>query len=387
MNPGQFTGRQRVLALSIGIATVIKLWLALTTVGTNDVTYWQVFMDYIVRNDSVSIYRDIRYYNHPPMVSGLLALLHIVTSRAPKTLPFLVRLPSICADVVSALMVFRLVRFAWDERRGLICAVGVALSPILILVSGFHGNSDPVFTALILVAAERLIIGRSPIVSGLLLGLAIITVSFDLPLRLWHRRAGGDLGFLKSLWWTLPVAALCVLISRLADFQPGYLYGLIISIVFVTEISTRDEGIGTWLASVWLLVLSFGAWILLAFVRQGTFDPWVSLFLQTVLVTFVVAGIETLAVGLLPMRFLPGHPLYRWRRAMWFPLFALAIFGYLLILVDPANGYLSDDSRAPLLIGVIFLVVFGIVSLGTWAYFRFRPARVGGDRPGEAPAE
>ena len=212
---------------------------------------------------------------------------------------------------------------------------------------------------------------------GLLVGLAFITAAFDLPLRIYHGRTSRahDRGVLRALWWTLLVAVICVVVSRLMNFQPGYLYGLIVSIVFVTEISKRDEGVGTWLAAIWLLVLSFVAWILLAFVRQGEFDPWVSLFTQTVLVTFVVAGIETLAVGLLPMRFLPGHPLFQWRRGAWFMLFALAVMAYLLILVDPANGYLSDDSRTPMLIGVIFLVTFGVVSLGTWAYFRYRPKR------------
>ena len=47
------------------------------------------------------------------------------------------------------------------------------------------------------------------------------------------------------------------------------------------------------------------------------------------------------------------------------------------------NGYLSNDSIVPLMIGVVFLISFGIVSLGTWAYFRYRPARVGLDRRGE----
>jgi hypothetical protein len=223
---------------------------------------------------------------------------------------------------------------------------------------------------------------------GLLVGLTLITVAFDLPLRVYHRRRSEahDSGVLRALWWTLLVAIVCVLISRLAGFQPGYLYGLIISIVFVTEISSRDEGIGTWLASLWLLLLSFVAWVGLVFVRQGNADPFASQFLQTVLVTFVVAGIETLAIGLLPMRFLPGHPLYRWRKSMWFALFTLAVFGYLLILVDPANGYLSSTSTGPMIIGIAFLVGFGIVSIGTWAYFRYRPARTGGDRPGEAVA-
>ena len=223
---------------------------------------------------------------------------------------------------------------------------------------------------------------------GLLVGLAFITAAFDLPLRFYHRRhaEGHDAGVLRALWWTLLVAIICVVISRLAGFQPGYLYGLIISIVFVSQISTRHEGIGVWLASAWLLVLSVIAWILLAVVRQTNADPWLSMFLQTVLVTFVVAGIETLVIGLLPMRFLPGHPLFRWRKSVWFVLFALSVMGYLLILVDPANGYLSDSSRTPTIIGIVFLVTFGIVSIGTWAYFRYRPARAGGDRPGEAAA-
>ena len=126
------------------------------------------------------------------------------------------------------------------------------------------------------------------------------------------------------------------------------MYGLIISIIFMSEISSRDEGVGTWLASVWLLVLSFVAWVCLEVCPPGSGSIRGSqTFLQTALVTFVVAGIEALAIGLLPMRFLPGHPLYRWRSSMWFPLFALAIFGYLLILVNPVNGYLSNDSHHP----------------------------------------
>lgn len=63
-------------ALLIGppllLATGLKLWLALTTVGTNDVRYWQTFMNYVVAQGSVTIYRDIWYYNHPPLMSGVL---------------------------------------------------------------------------------------------------------------------------------------------------------------------------------------------------------------------------------------------------------------------------------------------------------------------------
>lgn len=219
---------------------------------------------------------------------------------------------------------------------------------------------------------------------GMLLGLTLIVLAFDLPLRFYHRRrsAERDGGSLQALWWTLPIALVFVIVSRLADFQPGYLYGLIISIVFASEISAREEGVGNWLASAWLLGLSFIAWIVLILVRQGGSDSaFMTLVLETGLVTFVVAGIETIVVGLLPMRFMPGHSVFGWRKGMWVAVFALAIFGYLLILLDPANGYMSNDSQAPMLVGVIFLVVVGVVSLGTWAYFRYRPKRAGPGSP------
>ena len=188
---------------------------------------------------------------------------------------------------------------------------------------------------------------------GILVGLLFITAAFDLPLRLFHRRRTGDAGHLKALWWTLGVAVICVVISRLMQFEPGYLYGLIVAIVFTTALTVRNEGIGVWLASGWLLALSIIAWLLLGWTRAAGGDTWLSLFLETVLATFVVAGIETLVIGLLPMRFLPGDPLFGWKRTAWFPLFAAAVFAYLMIIIDPPRtADLSDDSRTPTIIGV-----------------------------------
>jgi hypothetical protein len=150
-------------------------------------------------------------------------------------------------------------------------------------------------------------------------------------------------------------------------------------------VSEPQEGLGVWFASAWLLGLSVVAWLLLGAARSAGGDPWISTIVQTALVMFVVAGIETLAVGLIPLRFMPGHPVYETRRKAWFAMFALAVLAYLLILVDPSSGYLSDNSRTPMIMGVAFLVGFGIVSIGTWVFFHFRPEHAGEDRPGEVP--
>ena len=205
-------GRCRTLLIvgaPLAFATGLKLWLALTTVGTNDVRYWHTFMNYIVAKGSVTIYRDIWYYNHPPMMSGLLRVLSRLVPYAPNGFPFLIRLPAITADTVTTIIMFRLVSFAWNERRARACAASVALSPILIMVSGFHGNSDPVFICLVLLAADRLLLAESPVGAGLLLGLAVNVKLVPLilaPVFFFHlRQLAAKVRF--SLAFAAPIAA------------------------------------------------------------------------------------------------------------------------------------------------------------------------------------
>lgn len=164
---------KNVLVLALVAATALKLWIAARTFGTNDVKYWQTFMHYLVENDSVSIYREIDHYNHPPFMSVFLRFSSLLTARHPELFPFLLRVPAIFADVASALCVQRLVRrFASAEvaRRS---ALIVALSPVLVCVSGFHGNTDPVFVLILLLATESLVVKQRPALAGLLYGFSL----------------------------------------------------------------------------------------------------------------------------------------------------------------------------------------------------------------------
>jgi hypothetical protein len=51
------------------------------------------------------------------------------------------------------------------------------------------------------------------------------------------------------------------------------------------------------------------------------------------------------------------------------------MFAFAHILLNPQSGYLADSSRTPFLTIVALFLCFGAVSIGFWAYFRFRPAR------------
>jgi hypothetical protein len=60
--------------------------------------------------------------------------------------------------VATTVLVFELVRLTRSVRQATIAAILVAISPMLIVVSGFHGNTDPVFVMLSLLTIYLMVV-------------------------------------------------------------------------------------------------------------------------------------------------------------------------------------------------------------------------------------
>jgi hypothetical protein len=96
------------------------------------------------------------------------------------------------------------------------------------------------------------------------------------------------------------------------------------------------------------------------------------LILEATLGGIFWCGLDTLVIGLMPLRFLRGADVRKWSHLSWWLLFALTQLAFVHILLRPSTGYVADTKRAPttIVIGLFFL--FGVVSVIFWAYFRFR---------------
>jgi uncharacterized membrane protein YhhN len=70
------------------------------------------------------------------------------------------------------------------------------------------------------------------------------------------------------------------------------------------------------------------------------------------------------------LRFLAGHQVFTWRRSAWAFTFGLAVFLVIQVLLLPAQG--GHAGSAPLVTTIIFLVVFGAISIAFWWYFARR---------------
>ena len=152
--------RRRVLVLAVAVVVLaLKLWVAANTFGTNDVGYWQSFAAGVRKVGPINIYALHNLaapYNHPPLIGWMLVAINYLDSHG-FTLPFLIRVPASVADVGTTLLIFELIRVRRSLREATAAALLVACSPVLFIISGFHGNTDPVFVMFTLLSAYLLI--------------------------------------------------------------------------------------------------------------------------------------------------------------------------------------------------------------------------------------
>jgi len=158
------------------IALVLKLVIAWNTFGTNDVISFYKFAHSLNHHGLEQTYTSSIAFNHPPLVAHYLELIYKLSrlssfERNGITFPFLLRLPAILADFISVLVLLRLGKEISPTRIPSWALLLFALSPVSVMVSGFHGNTDPIMVMFLLIAAYACI-RENPIFCGLFFALS-----------------------------------------------------------------------------------------------------------------------------------------------------------------------------------------------------------------------
>jgi len=153
------------------VALALKLHIAGTTVGSNDVLAWRRFAKEVTTLGGLETYRVDPDMNHPPFIVLMLQAIHFVDHRTALPFFFWIRLPAILADVAMLAIV------AWryppvGSRRGAALLL-LALAPPLVMISGFHGNTDAVMVTFAVLAAVLLDQRRHPALAGIAWGMSL----------------------------------------------------------------------------------------------------------------------------------------------------------------------------------------------------------------------
>ncbi len=165
--------------IAAALASLIgKILIAYSTLGTNDVLTFYLFGHALTEHGLEGTYRSTVLFNHPPLTAYFLRaifyLSHLPIFRDAGifNFPFLLRLPGIAADFVVVALLLRIKKTDPRLRLPTWALVIFALSPLSIMVSGYHGNTDSVMVMLLLFSVYFCTRGR-PALSGLFFALSV----------------------------------------------------------------------------------------------------------------------------------------------------------------------------------------------------------------------
>jgi hypothetical protein len=195
----------------------------------------------------------------------------------------------------------------------------------------------------------------------------------------------------------LAVAAICVLISRLSSFEPGYLYGVIAGLAFQGTLAQHEQGHAVALSAIAMLGVAVVAWLIWVPVGRAAAAPGAPfgvVLAADLLGSVFVGGLVGQVISLLPLRFLAGATLMEWNRLAWALTFGIAVFGLVEVELRPQSTAAHPGS-APLVTAVVLFVLFGGSTAGLRWYFsgsqrrrreESRPAAVAATPPAPPPA-
>jgi hypothetical protein len=167
--------------------------------------------------------------------------------------------------------------------------------------------------------------------------------------------------YLHALPLGLVVAGFCVLVSRLTNFEPGYLYGVVVSIAFVETLEERHNAHLTAISTLSTLGIALLAWFLWVPVNHFALEHGHDVILaivDDVLASVFVGGLVGTVIGLLPLEFMPGGTLAKWRKDVWAVVFFVAIFLLVEVELRPAAGP-THPGGAPIVTALVLFAIFG----------------------------
>ena len=237
---------------------------------------------------------------------------------------------------------------------------GIALSVAATAV--ILGFADPTFG--FTGASVRLLL-------GMLISVVVINIGIYLLVLRLAKRSYGVAGTLRSLPGALIIVALSVLVSRLAHISPGFLFGLVLAVVYTSELQAAQRAKLVILTTGFTIAAGILAWLgYSALVSTHGSGFWYQLGLET-LVAITLEAVGTLIITMLPLTFLDGKVIFRWNKWAWAGVYLLTIVVFAVIVMPISNNW--GSMTAPIFGWGTLFVVFAIVAFGTWAVFRFIP--------------
>lgn len=225
--------------------------------------------------------------------------------------------------------------------------------------------------------------GSAALAVGMLLGWIVLVSNTVLTWR-WYRRGLPH----SSRWHVYPgqlaFCALCVIISRLAHFVPGLMMGMAGDYEWLSDAELEYRAKRILFTNASLAILALSAWAGSIPVADAAARPgagFVVLAGDAALSVIAVAGMEILTFTMLPLHFLDGYVLFKWRRWVWLAVWSVGAIWCSLVIINPVIA--GPEARAGVSAGwlVLLFAVECVIAFGLWSFFVARRRQRGDSQP------
>jgi len=152
-------------------AVVLRIFIAIYSLGSNDVGTWYRFASSIDQEGLWQLYGVDSEFNHPPFGALLVWLIYKIHTATGLAFPLLLRVPGILGDLITLCIVGFTKRLPVEANRTAFLLL-YGFAPVPILLSGYHGNLDPLVVALSFLAVWVISLSERVFLGGVLLGFA-----------------------------------------------------------------------------------------------------------------------------------------------------------------------------------------------------------------------
>lgn len=177
--PGSLTRNWKLLiTLAAVLVLCVKFYLALKTNGSLDVPGFEDWRDKVQQFGVLGTYHQVGKFNNPfnhtPFIAHLLNTIDFFTAITHLPFKFWLRIPAILADLGSLLLVAKIFG-ASNLKIEPMALMLLAICPISIFVSGFHGQVDPVMVFFLLLSLYIIEKRQSSWLAGIAFGISMST--------------------------------------------------------------------------------------------------------------------------------------------------------------------------------------------------------------------
>lgn len=216
--------------------------------------------------------------------------------------------------------------------------------------------------------------GSARLVLSLLIGFTLESMLGLALIAMWLARRGMA-SRLALRPGSLAIVLATALLSRASGFEPGFVFGLVLTLALLGDRTERAESRASILEGAWLLVLGAAGW---AAYSGATAAGWaqtgvLGLFAVETLAAVTVGCLSALPLAMLPLPGLPGRALWRRGRLRWAVAEGVGVAVFVFVVLPFPQSW--DAVQTPFATWVIAFAVYAVLAVAVWAVITFVPSR------------